>query len=127
MLIDLIEIPEKLKQQFNSWKSERDKFLTKAKEEKEYYFSDREGTGTNYTREQLEKIASAHLVPVSINYIYPQVAQKAAIINQNKYSHKITSFDDRYKQISYVMEKAKDAILNSSEALIETREAIKEC
>lgn len=127
MLIDLEQIPRQLKELQSSWESKRQAFLDNATLQKEYYFNDVEGTKTNYRYDQVKKIESVNKAVVSLNYIYPYVSQKAAILNQNKYSHRITTTDNRAKEVAYVMDKAKDLILNSSEALIEFREAILEC
>lgn len=126
MLIDLEPIPKQLKELQSSWEGRRQDFINFAKLAKEYYYNDVEGTKTNYTQQQVKKIESANKAVVSLNYIYPYVSQKAAILNQNKYSHRIITTDNRAKEVAYVMDKAKDLILNSSEALIEFREAILE-
>lgn len=126
MLIDLEPIPKKLKELEQSWLGAKEEFIVRAMEDKEYYFNNVDDTGTNYKRDQLEKIIASTKAPVSLNYIYPYVSQKAAILNQNKYSHRIVTTDSKAKEVAYVMDKAKDLILNSSEALSEFREAILE-
>jgi len=111
-------IPQYILDKFTAWKTERDKWLVKAERDEEYYYSDVEGTGTNYTQAQVTTIQGNMNIPVSINYIYPQVNHKFAILAQSKPSFRIISAveDDLLEQFSEVLEGAKYSVLYKSDS-----------
>lgn len=128
MLIDLIEAPKSLTDLENSWKGAKAKWFARAKEAKQFYLNDVDGTGTTYNARQYENIKNVTNIPVSINYLYPVLSQKSAILSQMKPSHKVVATDGREgsKQVAFVLDKAKHAIMYNSEALSDNEEAIKE-
>lgn len=118
-------IPQEILDKFNAWRGERDKWLTKAEEDEEYYYSDVEGTGTNYTKNQIETIQSNMNIPVSINYIYPQVNHKYAILAQSKPSFRLISAidDDTLEKFIFILEGAKYSVLYKSDSETSINEA----
>jgi len=111
-------IPQYILDKFTAWKTQRDKWLVKAERDEEYYYSDVEGTGTNYTQSQVANIQGNMNIPVTINYIYPQVNHKFAILAQSKPSFRlISAVDDQLlEQFSSVLEGAKYSVLYKSDA-----------
>ncbi len=91
MLIHKNDIPQYIIDKYDTWNGEREKWLTRALRSEEYYYNDVEGTSTNYTQQQLDRIAENSNIPVTINYIYPQVNQKYAILAQSKPSFRMIS------------------------------------
>lgn len=126
MLINFEKLPDKIVQQYNAWKSARDKFLIRANKARDYFLNDVEGTGTTYTQEQYNKIRTTTNLPISFNILYPVVSQKSAILNQSKYSINILPIDDNAKAVAHIMNKIKDMILYSSSSVLEIKEAVKE-
>lgn len=120
------KIPEPIERNYTGWKSVRDKFLSDAKKYWDYYFNDVDGTGTLYNKSQLDTIKSYSNLPVSINYIYPTANQELAILAQTKTSHQVISFDGRYKEFAFVLDKMMKAVQYSSRAILQKEEAIKE-
>lgn len=121
-------IPEELKQRIMSWKSLKSSFLEEAKRAEEYFLSDVEGTGTNYTIEQYQKIKDVTNIPLSINYLYPAISQEHAILSQLKPGLKVISASGSKidNQIAAVAEKITLAIMYNSQSFVHFSEAIKE-
>lgn len=120
------DVPHDLINKIESWKSAKNKWLDEANYSMELYLNDVDETGTTYNYNQVEKIKANTNIPVSINYLYPVVAQKMAIILASKPSHKVIALDERAKQYAYILDKVKHAIMYSSESMTENEEAIKE-
>lgn len=122
------EIPKYMSEKIVSWKSKKDKWLTRALAHKEYFANDVEGTGTTFTQEQLQRIKENTDIPVNINQIYPLVSQQHAILCQSKSSNKVVSLDNRERSKLYAMilDKAKTTILYKSEAQEHNTQALLE-
>ncbi len=118
--------PNDLITKIESWKSSKRKWLDEANYSMDLYLNDVDETGTTFSYNQVQTIKANTNIPVSINYLYPVVAQKMAIILASKPSHKVISLDERAKEYAYVLDKVKHAIMYSSEATTENEEAIKE-
>lgn len=126
MLLDCLQIPQEWIKTIVNWDSHKTKWAEKAKLARGYFRNDVEGTGTTFTQEQLKNIQLNTNIPVSINYIHPILSQQHAIINEARPSLKVVALDDRGKQYANVLDKAKHAVLYSSDAIQYTDEAIKE-
>lgn len=118
-------IPESIIRKRTLWGSQRDIWLNKVEKEEEYYYNDVEGTGTNFTVQQLTKISKGTNIPVTINYLHPICNQKLALLLQNKPAFKVVALDSRSKSYAYVLDKAVKSIMYRSEAVGEEEEAIK--
>ena len=121
------ELPDKLEKKLDSWVNAKAFWLAKAEEAFGYFFNDIESTGTTYTQAQVERIKGTTNIPVSINYQYPVLAQKHAILAQTKPSHKVVSLSGipEAKAVASILDKGKHAIMYNSEAIIHNEEAIK--
>jgi len=128
MLIDAKDVPKELVDKLEGWKSLKNIWLKRANEAIGYFYNDIEETGTTYTGDQYENIKRTTNIPVSINILYPVLSQKHAILSSGKPSHKVVSLSDneQAKGAAYVLDKAKHAIMYSSEALTHNEESIKE-
>jgi len=120
-----LDIPDLIKQRYWTWDSERQPFLMRGKRAEEYYYNDVEGTGTNYTQAQIQKIDKGTGIPVTINYIHPIVNQKLAILVQNKPSHKIIALDERGKNYVHILNKMNYAVMYNSHAVSRQEETVK--
>jgi len=120
-----LDIPDLIKQRYWTWDSERQPFLMRGKRAEEYYYNDVEGTGTNYTQAQIQKIDKGTGIPVTINYIHPIVNQKLAILVQNKPSHRIIALDERGKNYVHILNKMNYAVMYNSHAVSRQEETVK--
>jgi len=118
-------IPEYLVNKRHLWRSKRDEWLEKVIKEEEIYYQDVDDTGTMFNRRQLQKISEGTNIPVSVNFLYPYVNQKLAILTQSKPTFKVVGLDERGKVYSHILDKAKTHIMYSSEAVGEEEECIK--
>lgn len=119
------DIPDLLKQRYWSWDEERQVLLTRGKKWEGYYYNDIEGTGTNYTQAQIQKIEETTGIPVTINYVHPIINQKLAILVQNKPSHKVVALDDRGKNYVHVLNKCNYSVMYNSSAVSRQEESVK--
>lgn len=128
MILDAVDIPEALQKKITTWRSNKDPWMKRAETAMGYYYNDIEGTGTTYTALQHDNIKATTNIPVSINYIHPMLAQKHAILCAAKPSHKVVAFDSRQgaKEYAHVLDKAKHAVLYSSESITHIEEFVKE-
>jgi len=121
------EIPDWLSKLYNKWKTVRDGFIdNRGKPAEDYFYNDKEGTGTPYTRQQLNTIISTTNIPVSFNYIYPAVEQKLAITTSSKPSFKLVPIDNRAKPHAQVLDKVKYHVLYNSDANSQVKEMQKD-
>ena len=124
MLIHKNDIPQYIIDKYDTWNGEREKWLTRALRSEEYYYNDVEGTSTNYTQQQLDRIAENSNIPVTINYIYPQVNQKYAILAQSKPSFRMISMveDDILEKMTSIIDGAKYSVMykSNSESAIQS-------
>lgn len=121
------DIPDKLNKRLDSWVNAKQFWLARAEEAFGYFFNDVENTGTTYTQFQNEKIKATTNIPVSINYQYPVLAQKHAILSQTKPSHRVVALSGtpEAKAVASILDKAKYSVMYNSEAVIHNEEAIK--
>lgn len=120
------KIPDYMDQRFSQWKIEKDRiFSPAAKRAEEYYYSDVEETGTNYTKKQKGNIDNTHNIPVNINFIHPTTQQKLAIIMDSRPSTKIVSVYGDRKEEAYFLDKLKHGVFRESNMLMELEEFIK--
>lgn len=113
-----------------TWKSDissgRKQWMSRSTESEEIYHNDVDGTGTLFTRTELERINDVTGIPVSINFIYPVLNQKLAILAQTKPSTKILPIDPRSKTEAIVLDKMKHGVFYNSNASVEIENAIKD-
>lgn len=119
-------IPDALYQRYESWKAIRSDWLDKAKKSKEYYYADIEGTGSNYTQEQVDKIKGSTNIPVSINFLYPIINRMLSIVAGPKPDIRVIPKDKRFIKQAIVIDKIKTNVFNDTSSVIETEEWIKE-
>ena len=123
-------IPDRIYSKYMSWKSGatfgREQWLARAVKNEEFYYNDVEGTGTTYTQTQKTNIENNTNIPVSMNWLYPVVNQKLAILAQTKPSMKVISTDGRAKVEAQVLDKMKYGVLYNSSAQIEIETTIKD-
>lgn len=120
------EVPEEIKRKYDSWVLVRNRWLEYAKQCRELYLNDVEGTKTNYTQNQIQNIEYVGNVPATVNYVYPILNQKHAILASVKPAFRVVSFDGRYREAAEVLDKMCKAVLTNSEALLEIDDAIKD-
>ena len=122
------EVPLELSKRISTWNNAKEIFQKRAEEAKGYFYNNIQGTGTTYTAEQKANIEKTTGIPVSIPFLYPIVAQEHSIITRSKFSSKVVPLDDRpgAKQFAYVLDKAKHALLYSSESQAHNSQAVKE-
>lgn len=122
------EVPERLSRLISNWNNAKEIFHKRAREAKGYYYNDIEGTGSTYTQEQKDNIVRTTGVPVSIPFLYSVIAQEHSIITKTKFSSKVVPLDDRPegKQYAYILDKALNALMYSSESQTHNKEAVKE-
>lgn len=109
-----------------TWKRERSPWLEKATEGEDYYYLDREGTGTTLTEEQKKKIEDTTNVLVDINFIHPIAQQRSAILTQNKHAFRIISMDGRMKDYATVLDKMKNGVMYHSKLGVQSQQFIKD-
>ena len=129
-MIRYVRIPEPIQSRYVSWKREatygRQSWLDRSVSSEELYYSDVEDTGTDFKVSQLQRISEATGIPVSINFIYPILNQKLALLSQVKPSMRTISLDGRAKDHAMVLDKMKHGVLYTSNANIEVENHIKD-
>ena len=129
-MIKYERIPESIYEKYVSWKSDtsygRKHWLENAKKAEDYYYQDVEGTGTTYTAAQHQKITDTTNIPVTMNFLYPVVNQKLAILANTKPSVRVISTDGRAKQPAMILDKIKHGILYNSHSQVEMENMIKD-
>jgi len=121
------DIPDKLSKRIDGWISAKQFWEARAKEAFGYFFNDIENTGTTLTFEQTEKVKATTNIPVTINYQYPVLSQKHAILAQTKPSHRVVALSGspEAKAVAAILDKAKYSLMYNSEAITHNEEAIK--
>lgn len=107
-----------LEDRYFTWHTARREWMKRAKKAEEQYFTDVEGTGTSYTKDQLIKIEDLTNLPVSVNFQYPILNQKLAMLVATKPSIKVVSVDGE-QEIAFAMDRIKHGIFLSSQASTE--------
>jgi len=125
-LIVCKEIPEKLKKFHQDWSSARQPWLDKAILAEEYFLNDVEGTSSTFTRLQSKKIKDMLNMNASLNFIYPLLDQKHAILTRSKPSHKVVPIGNSSKEMAYVLDKCKHAVMYNSFAVGEVEEQVRD-
>lgn len=92
-------IDKNRKMELEKWRNERDRWAIRAQECEEFYYNDVEGTFTTYTAEQKKSLEEKGLAPISLNSIYPLIAQKLAYIVSAKSSFKLVSIDSHKPEL----------------------------
>lgn len=123
---ELKDIPDEILENYNSWKPVHDEYVRYGNKCLEIYQNDVEGTHTNYTRKQFDAIKRKTNIPVTINYLYPAVVQKLALMCLTKPTTKVVSFDGRYKDYAQILDKCNYAVLRNSSAYTQTKARIKD-
>jgi hypothetical protein len=109
-----------------TWKRERSSWLERAAEGEDFYYLDREGTGTMLTVEQKNTIEDTSNVILDINFIHPVGQQRTAILTQNKHAFKIISLDGRMKDYATVLDKMKNGVFYHSKLQLQMQQFIKD-
>ncbi|MDP4194820.1 MAG: hypothetical protein Q8940_07215 [Bacteroidota bacterium] len=120
------QIPQQILRNYNNWKQKRSVWIERAKKSWEYYFNDVDGTGTNFTKEQLEIITGGTNIPVTINFVHPIANQKLALLLHNRPSIKVLSMDGRALSEAEVLDKAKHAVMLQSQSQIQLEQHIRD-
>lgn len=122
------EIPEFLTKKKDTYQAEQRKWLEKVKLFEGYYYNDVDDTGTTFNQMQKQKVENNTGITVSLNQIYSIVEQKLAILAQTKTSSRVVTQDDSLegKQYAYMIDKIKNHVLYNSEALLESKESLKD-
>ena len=107
------------------WRTVKDNWMERAKRAKEMYYTDVDKTGTNYTKEQLAAINDLTTLPISINWQYPILQQKLAMLISTRPSIKVVSVDGD-QDIAFVVDKVKHGIFLQSNSSAEIEIATKE-
>ena len=131
-MIIFTRLPDYLRSKYDSWKGatgtyDRKTWLDRAERSEEYFYNDVENTGTTYTVEQRNNIRENTNLPVSINYLYPVLAQKLALLANTKPSTRVVSLDGRAKQQAFVLDKMKHGVFYTSDARMQVENHIKDC
>lgn len=123
-------IPDYINENYISWKSDtidgRKQWLNRTQKAEGYYYNDTENTETTLTKSQLDAIRKNTDIPVSMNFLYPICNQNLALLAQTKPSTRTVSLDGRAKDIAFVLDKMKHGVLYTSNANVETENAIKD-
>ena len=127
MLIDA-EIPDLIIKKRDTYEAEYQKWKTRTEVLEGYYYNDVDETGTTFNATQKEKVEENTGIPVSLNQIYSIVEQKLAILAQTKSSSRVVAQDEseESKAYAYILDKIKNHVMYSSEALLESKETLKD-
>jgi hypothetical protein len=126
ILKTLTPIPEFIKQNFDSWiQYKMENFSPYAKKAEDYYYSDVEGTHTNYTQKQTQRIEDVTRISATTNFIYPITNQKLALLTQPRPSIKFVSIDSRYENEIMILDKMKYGVFTVSKFEDQDEEATK--
>lgn len=90
------------------------------------FLQDVEGTGTLYTKAQLDFINQTTRMPVNINKIYPKLEQRAAFLVLAKPTQTLITYDEEDTNLALALEKCKKYIENNSQAIIQFAQAVDE-
>jgi hypothetical protein len=107
-----------LTDRYLTWLNARADWLKYAEECKGMYATDVEGTKTSYTQAQVDAIGETTDLPVSVNFQYPILNQKLAMLIATKPSVKVVSVDGA-EEIAYAMDRIKHGIFLDSKASTE--------
>lgn len=114
----------KYNQLFLSLASAKSDWLSRAIEAEEFYYSDVEGTYTQYTKKQLEKLKERYSINASINVLLPLVEQMISILVNTNPSARIIPVGNEDKDLAYLLNDIFTKIWKDSRADIEIENAI---
>jgi hypothetical protein len=92
----------------------------------EYFYGNVEGTLTQFTKEQQQKISKDYDIPVSINVLYPVIEQVLAFLTGNKPSIRVLPVGEADKNIAYKLNEIWTAVWYRSYGNNKMRESLKE-
>jgi len=125
LMILLKFVGPELTDRYLTWKTARDNWLLKAKEAKESFYSDVDGTGTLFTKEELASITNLTDIPVSLNLQYPLIDTKLSILTATRPSIRVISVQGD-QEMAFVVDKVKHGIFLQSNTGTEIEECTKE-
>lgn len=112
-------LPEEVRQ-LNAWflilTQGRNKDFTYKRKDEEFYYSDVEGTRTQYSVEQLEYIKETFGTPISTKIIYPLIEQLLAMLTGAKPYPRVVAGGENLREHAAVFEQAHSAIWYESKA-----------
>lgn len=116
------DIPEFINKRYTNWKSLRDTHLTKSNQAWDYYLNNVDGTESTLSQQQAKNMEDKLGFALTLNYLYPILDQKRAILFRNKFSSRIVGVDERFNKHAFILDKMKYAMMYSSEAVEEIDE-----
>ncbi len=112
------KIQAKKVQRYNSafqfYQSQRAKWLSRALEYEMVYQNDVDGTGTQFTKEQLEEIKEKHLIGSSINFSVAVVETLVAFLTASLPKPHVLPIGDSHKPVAYFYRDVLESVLNNS-------------
>jgi len=120
------ELVTKINAQFDLARSSRQKWYSRSYEYKVVLENDVDGTGTQFTAEQLQQIRQRYGIPLSINILRPLVEQLMSFLTSAKASITVIPIGDSTKEIAYVHREVIKGILYTNNYLLEQELAIKD-
>lgn len=116
------DIPDFIQKRYIKWKSIRDTWLVKANEAWDYYLNNIDNTESTLTSQQAKNMEDKLGFVLTLNYLYPILDQKRAILHRNKFSSRVIGVDERFNTHAFVIDKIKHAIMYSSQCVDEIDE-----
>lgn len=116
------DIPEFISKRYTNWKSIRDPWLIKSNQAWDYYLNNVDGTESTLTQQQAKNMEDKLGFSLTLNYLYPVLDQKRAILSRNKFSSRIVGVDERFNTHAFILDKMKYAVMYSSDAVEEIDE-----
>lgn len=112
---------------YHAWKTERDRWKSRADICRQYYEHDVDETFTTYTKEQLEKIKNElSNLPISTDLIHSTIQQRVALLAANKYATRIVANKTEAMPYAQVLDKAVHSVLYHSHFLSQVEQVIKD-
>jgi hypothetical protein len=118
--MDFNVITNKLRQDRGTW-------FKYAKEAYALFYKDVEGTGTQFSKANLEVITKTYNIPISINVIYPALDQQVAFLSGGKPSVRIMPVGEADKDIAYNLQEIWSAIWYRSDSVQKNKYALLDC
>lgn len=123
------KLPEEVRQ-LNAWfltlcEGRNRNFMYK-KQDEEFYYSDVEGTRTQYSAEQLNYIKESYGTPISTKIIYPLIEQILALLTGSKPYPKVVSGDEKLQDFALLFEQAHSAVWYESKANHQLVDAVRD-
>lgn len=99
---------------FQFYQSQRSKWLNRAMEYEMVVQNDVDGTGTQFTKEQLEEIKEKHLIGSSINFSVAVVETLVAFLTASLPKPHVLPIGDSAKSVAYFYRDIIESVLNNS-------------